>query len=327
MATTPVDPSATLAPMLIGTSLSLIPYGISLHQMFIYVRRGQRSDGPFIRNLVLVAALFDTLEIAFAMHFCYYYLITNYFNLAALGHTEWSLNCSIIAGTCVMLFTQIFFLRRVSMIELRHRLVVYAATVFVLIKFGLAMSLTARAFANDQSNVYMTSETMTALMYASGALASIMLTSTLLVVLLKVSASQRDIRGIFDWIMVYCVNTGVLICISDTVSVIATVASPHTLWWTVPAQFTIKFYLNTLFSVLNSRKQQDTNQIVLGADSGIPNSIARANRLANAERWNAPQLPDKAPPIIDVVVTTEVEDDHSADSVFKGGQDRHRDPA
>ncbi|RDX42753.1 hypothetical protein OH76DRAFT_1266180 [Lentinus brumalis] len=318
MATTPVDTSATLAPMLIGTALSLIPYGISLHQMFIYARRGQRSDGPFIRNLVLIAALFDTLELAFGIHFCYFYMVTNYFNPSALGHTVWSLNCSIIAGSCVMLFTQIFFLRRVSMIEFRQRLVVYAATAFVLIKFGLAVSLTARAlvFADDQANVYMTSETMTALMYACGTLASIMLTSTLLVVLFRVSASQRDIRGVIDWIMVYCVNTGVLICISDLLSMVAVVASPHTLWWTVPAQFTIKFYLNTLFSVLNSRKQQDTNQIVLGADSGIPTSIARANRIANAERWNVPQLPDKAPPMMDVVVTTEVEDDVSADSMF-----------
>ncbi|RPD54850.1 hypothetical protein L227DRAFT_580210 [Lentinus tigrinus ALCF2SS1-6] len=192
MSATSVDTAATLAPMLLGTSLSLIPYGISLHQMFIYARVGQRSDGPCIRYLALVATFFDTLEIAFAMHFCYHYLVTNYSNPSALNHTVWSLNISVISGTFVMLFTQIFFLRRVSMIELKHRLVVYAATVFVLIKFGLAMSLAGRAFTDDQGNVYVRSETITALMYACGTMASVMLTSMLLNVLFKLSASQRE---------------------------------------------------------------------------------------------------------------------------------------
>ncbi|RPD69904.1 hypothetical protein L226DRAFT_575198 [Lentinus tigrinus ALCF2SS1-7] len=277
MSATSVDTAATLAPMLLGTSLSLIPYGISLHQMFIYARVGQRSDGPCIRYLALVATFFDTLEIAFAMHFCYHYLVTNYSNPSALNHTVWSLNISVISGTFVMLFTQIFFLRRVSMIELKHRLVVYAATVFVLIKFGLAISggtsVRKRLCAKRGARSYPNASHDSSLRLRA-------------LNLLRLDDNRPD-----------------------------TVASPHTLWWTFPAQFTVKFYLNTLFSVLNSRKQLDTKEIVLGEDLCIPRAIARANRLTKAERWNVPQLPDKAPPIIDVVVTREVEGDDSGDTI------------
>ncbi|RDX42752.1 hypothetical protein OH76DRAFT_1410828 [Lentinus brumalis] len=280
-------------------------YGLALHQLYRYFRFCP-TDTPFIRTIVSIAMVLETLHSAFAIHSCYYYLVSNYLDPLALLRGVWSLDCFPLIGAGVMISTQTFFIYRVSMIAFEFKVVAAFAAAFTLAKFGLIVDLTVKVFQTNSVDAFIYDIGLISATFSTAVVADALLTGVLIAVLHRGRATQRGDHSIWDAAVIYVINTGLLIAIFDLVTLILAVAARNTVWWSALNQVTVKLYVNTLLCVLNSRNVPKVS--VINTKAYGMSAIARANRAAAAQRFNSPQLPEP-PRVLSIRVTTEREGD------------------
>ncbi|KAJ3005105.1 hypothetical protein NUW54_g4494 [Trametes sanguinea] len=80
----------SLGAFIIGTYISLMLYGLTLHQSYRYFRLFPK-DLLLMRIIVVATLILETVHTALCMHTCYYYLVVNYSNPAALLEGVWSI--------------------------------------------------------------------------------------------------------------------------------------------------------------------------------------------------------------------------------------------
>ncbi|KAJ2997867.1 hypothetical protein NUW54_g7086 [Trametes sanguinea] len=73
----------TFGALLIGTYVGVIIYGLNLYQTARYFKAFPH-DHLYLKVLVAVVLVLETWHTVLCMHMCYHYLVTNYFNPAAL---------------------------------------------------------------------------------------------------------------------------------------------------------------------------------------------------------------------------------------------------
>ncbi|RPD54849.1 hypothetical protein L227DRAFT_338937 [Lentinus tigrinus ALCF2SS1-6] len=280
----------TYGALLLGSFLNILLYGLALHQLYRYFRFCP-TDTPFIRAIVSIAMLLETLHSAFAIHACYYYLVSNYFDPLVLLRGVWSLNCFPVIGAGVMISTQTFFIRRVSIIAFEFKVLATLAAAFTLAKFGLIVDLTVKVFKTNSVEAFIYEIGLISATFSTAVVADVLLTGALIAVLQRGRVTQKGDHSFWDTAVIYGINTGLLIAIFDLVTLILAVAARNTVWWSALNQVTVKLYVP-----------------VVSTKAYSMSAIARANRTATAERFNSPQLPEP-PRILDIRVTTEIEGD------------------
>ncbi|KAL1690329.1 hypothetical protein GGG16DRAFT_114233 [Schizophyllum commune] len=103
-------------PVLMGTFLNVLLYGVSVMQTYLYWNVYKRKDPLYLRLLVLFLFLADTAHTAFTMAYMYIALIVHYDDPPYLQHTTWVFATEpalvgIIGGS-----VQLFFSWRVRML-------------------------------------------------------------------------------------------------------------------------------------------------------------------------------------------------------------------
>ncbi|EIW57865.1 uncharacterized protein TRAVEDRAFT_48891 [Trametes versicolor FP-101664 SS1] len=266
---------------LLGTFVSLVLYGVSLHQLYLYARTS-KTDTALIRSLVTLVMLLETLHAALLMHTCYYYLVSNYDDVTGekVFHSVSSMQVTPVITTLVTLTSQIIKLD----------------------------SLTGFERGGDWLFPLATGSATSADLLLSSAIVFSVWRS-------RVGHIRPKTEGPFDVAVLYVLNSGLLTGIANTPSVIAGIYLPQTFIWAAFNFIGARFYAITLLSVLNSRKFSATRGMeIFDAARFGPGIIARANHIAAVERWNAPQVPDAAPAKININVEAEVEVHQQRDS-------------
>ncbi|KAL1949739.1 hypothetical protein VTO73DRAFT_8620 [Trametes versicolor] len=272
----------TFGAYLLGTCLSIVLYGVSLHQFFRYVRM-YPSDTIFIRTLVIAVMLLETVQVPMLMHTCYWALVTNFFDPAALTEGIWSIQISP---------TMSWF--------------------FLLTFLGMAIAVTVLSTQQRDLTQFgpNTIWLFSAAMWFAAA-ADMLLSGSIIIALRssrKTAYGPRGVQGRTDRFMLYVVNTGLMTGIINVIPSILATVDPKTFIWAASSYVGTRLYANTLFAVLNSRNLMASRGIeIFGPATLERNIIARANHVATAERWGAPQLPVSGPAKINIRVTAEME--------------------
>ncbi|PIL32333.1 hypothetical protein GSI_05579 [Ganoderma sinense ZZ0214-1] len=334
----------TYGALLLGTFFSLVLYGIVLHQTYRYLRL-HPHDYAYIQVLVAVSLILETFHAVCIMHLCYHALVTNYANANATleGSVPWSSKFFVLTGELSQIAAYLFFVRRLyfsgdlpfsrsfdSHAHYRHRfqytvfgtfkLVVALVTLFLATSVGFGLAITVEFFRSQNPATFLESVNRNKIAawqylvhgkFASAAATHVLLTGSLIYALYRGQKVRSEQKGVVDWCMLFIVNTGILVGIFDITAWISASAAPNSAWWAALYIVTVKVYMVTFLSVLNSRRLLTKDGIeIFGTDSAMRterNLIARAQRFAAAERYNAPQLPDSAPTRIDIKVATEIE--------------------
>ncbi|KAI0327036.1 hypothetical protein GY45DRAFT_1437248 [Cubamyces sp. BRFM 1775] len=300
--------SGTVGAYALGTSASLILYGVSCLQFYRYGRL-YPSDTFYLKAFVVTLMLWETLHSVATMHSCYYYLVTNYFNPLALLDGVWSLNIQPVVSGVISLFAFTFFARRVSLIGAKSSVIALAAILLLLASNVLTIVITAKAFQIE--NIQRFGERTHKIASASLALAACadyLLAAALIAVLLRDRANHTRA----SWIEVattYILNTGLLTGTLQWLAAIMSLRFPLELYWATFGLVTMKFRAITLLSVLNSRKTMTSRGITVFNNSTYTrNAIARAHRLTAVEQFNVPRDPrEDGPPVISIKVAAETE--------------------
>ncbi|KAI0353175.1 hypothetical protein OH77DRAFT_1427562 [Trametes cingulata] len=312
----------TYGAYLLGTFVGLIFYGTSLHQFYRYLRL-YRSDTPYIKILVIAVMTLESTQIILLMHSCYFYLVSNFFNPAALIPGVWSINITPIFTGFITTTAQAFFARRASLLGYRYKIVVVVAVFCLLAHLGFSIAATVVLYqVKSIVNLSRKNEWLFGTGIGFATLADLLLSGSIIAGLRQSrrASTSRRASSLPEVLKLYLVNTGLLTGVFNAVPSFIAVARPKTLIWAAFNLVAARLYANTLLSVLNSRKFSITQGMeIFGADALGTNIIARANHLAAVERWNAPQIPDGAPTKISINVTAEIEEDmhRPVDSIQK----------
>ncbi|KAM5544109.1 hypothetical protein V8D89_002295 [Ganoderma adspersum] len=315
----------TYGALLLGTFFSLVLYGLILHQTYRYVRL-HPHDYTYIQVLVALSLILETLHTICTMHFNYHALVTNYFNPIALAKTVWSLDFFVLAGTFSQITTYSFFFRRLYFVAGSFKYIALLAVAFLGADAGFSIVMTIRVFHLDDPEQFLSvtkhQQYLVHGKFAAAIATHIPLTGSLIYALYRGQKARKEQKSIMDWCLLYVVNTGfccmagLLVSVFDVIAWILAYAIPGTVWWAALGPIIVKRMFSLPFSTfyfrLNSRRLLTETFIeIFGLDSPASserNFISRAQRLATAERYNAPQLPDRTPTRIDIKVATEIEE-------------------
>ncbi|KAM5544747.1 hypothetical protein V8D89_001645 [Ganoderma adspersum] len=328
---TPHTIEETYGALLLGTFFSLVLYGLILHQTYRYMRL-HPHDYMYIQVLVALSLILETVHAVCTMHVNYYALVTNYFNPSALEHRLWSLNLFVLTGELCQITTYSFFIRRIYFISGRFQYAAVLAVLFLAVDTGFSLAITVRVFQFDNPEAFLNVVENKQSYFVHGKLAAatathVVLTGSLIYALNLGQKFQKERKSVLAWCMLYVVNTGLLVSIFDIIAWILARALAGTAWWAALSLVTARLYMITFLSPELPQLLTKTGIEIFGSDSTTKrNFIVRAQRLATAERYNAPQtliytsmhdrlllrwghkLPERAPTRIDIKVATEIEE-------------------
>ncbi|KAI0631856.1 hypothetical protein C8Q77DRAFT_1159589 [Trametes polyzona] len=244
----------TFGALLIGTFLSLILYGISIHQAYRYCKLYLDSDGMKLKLFVAWILAIETLFTALCMYTCYFYLVVNYLRPLELLRGLWSLQMIPMLTGLMIFAIQCFFARRVYLLRPHYRPLVAASVVFAVVAFGFATAESVKAVkvvTIERFNNYKWIDCAA----AACAVVSDGLTTIMLIVILRQSRTGfKQTDHILDRLILYTVNTGLLTTIFNILAVIFASVYRDKLIDAAIVIIDAKIYSNSLLAVLNNRR-------------------------------------------------------------------------
>ncbi|KAI0363874.1 hypothetical protein BV20DRAFT_1057663 [Pilatotrama ljubarskyi] len=131
----------TYGAILVGTFVSLVLYGVTLQQVYRYLRT-YSSDSFYTKS---ACSCFLTLHSILCMHICYWYLVSNYFSPLRLYTGIWSINLLSVLVGLTIIACQAFYVRRVYLINRKYKYIVALSSVMFLMVLGCATAATVEA--------------------------------------------------------------------------------------------------------------------------------------------------------------------------------------
>ncbi|KAL1939524.1 hypothetical protein VTO73DRAFT_9835 [Trametes versicolor] len=229
----------TFGAIVIGTYVGLILYGVTIHQAYRYSRL-YPNDSWWLKGLVIVVLVLESLTSVLGMHGCYYHLVTNYFQPEKLGHPVWSINLSPTISGLSVITAQSFFIRRVWVIGARFRPVVIVSESRQLRQPKDSLQTESRAYLLYRSALALVSD--------------LLLASVLIHVLHRNRTGFKRTDSMIDLMIMYSVSTGLITGIVDILAAGLAFAFPQQLLYIPLGVAGTKLYANAVLAALNSRQ-------------------------------------------------------------------------
>ncbi|TBU38249.1 hypothetical protein BD309DRAFT_874754 [Dichomitus squalens] len=241
----------TLGAVFIGTYISLVLYGLALHQAYLYYVN-YPYDKRWLKIYVSNCRVLELVCTVLTCHMCYYYGVSNYADPTSLGYIVWSTVVLAIVGALMVVFTQCFFLHRVWLIGRQYRPVAVIAFMFMMLELSVCFAYAVDALRLKTWDGMTPRVWFVSVHTSASAVADLLITWVLIYTLRQNQkrGMQRTNDMINDLIL-YSVSTGK---VYNIVCFILSLALPQTLLYWATVMVGLKLYSNSLLAALNSRR-------------------------------------------------------------------------
>ncbi|KAH9997691.1 hypothetical protein BJV74DRAFT_950131 [Russula compacta] len=250
-----VNIGSTYGATFVGLILSAVLYGMTMIQIWIYFwsRDCREKDSTFLKALVALLLILDTVHTAFCICALYWYLIQNFGNVDNLNIDMWAMEAQIDINSSLAVIIQLFYARRLHLLS--KRAIIPAIIVVVAVisyASGYVFSLREQLFklySRDGSLKWVTSVGM-----GGSTFVDFLITGSMCWCLYNKRAGFARTDSIVATLMIYSVNTGLLTSFLATASLISFLVSPNPL---ISKAFYLplgKCYVNSLLALLNNRR-------------------------------------------------------------------------
>ncbi|KAI0642537.1 hypothetical protein C8Q79DRAFT_1013219 [Trametes meyenii] len=244
----------TFGALLIGTFGGLVLFGVTLHQGYRYIRfPAYDKDAFYIKCTVAVVLILETIHSVLAMHVCYHYLVTKYFQPLALLKGTWSADALPALTGLIVAVTQAFFARRLFLLNRKFAAAVVFALGLLLGELGFSIACTVEAFI--QPDIFHVQNLQWLSIVALGLIigADMLLTTLLTFTLYRSRTGFKSTDSVLNILIFYTINNGLLTGTLSIVSLFMAIYYPHSLITDGLNICIAKAYANSLLSVLNHR--------------------------------------------------------------------------
>ncbi|KAJ7873327.1 hypothetical protein B0H14DRAFT_3106848 [Mycena olivaceomarginata] len=135
----------TMGSALLGCIFAAGLYGVSCVQTWYYFNRYGSTDHWYIKVLVGVVFVCDSIHQALISHTVYWYVITNYSDPAALSTLVWSILLEVLFNGLIGLIVQSFLAMRVWRLSNRNKGLTAVTASLVLAEFGCSVAFTIQS--------------------------------------------------------------------------------------------------------------------------------------------------------------------------------------
>jgi hypothetical protein len=255
-----------LGALFIGVVLSAIIYGITWQQGYAYYTIHGNKDRLFLKILVSLLMVLDSVNLAFAAHGSYIGSITNFGDYAADAHLTWSIPSIGITGMFLEVLIQHFYAYRVYRLSkgsfyMPVFIVVLSLTAFSFGQFFcIRMTITpTRAEAHSELRFFIASVAMQVA-------CDLIITTSMVCYLLKNRTSIPRTDSVLNALALYTISCGTLTAVSAIACLITASVFQHN-WIYIPFYILqVRLYSCSFMSVLNSRGY--IRRKFMGSDGG-----------------------------------------------------------
>ncbi|PAV15925.1 hypothetical protein PNOK_0878300 [Pyrrhoderma noxium] len=227
--------------------------GAATLQMYYYYDRFI-NDRLWIKLLVLITWLWDTVQQALLIYAGYVYLVTNYNNPNSVYNIALTLKVAIVFNFQVILFVQLYLLYRVWILSKGKLWLVIGISASILLEFILTTYFHVDDFKSRTFPELMSSSSWIAKLSLSiNTITDILFTVSLIVLLQRSKTGFRGSNGIITKLTVFAINTGLLTSILAIAVIITMQIYPYALIYLALYCCSSKLYTNTLLATLNFR--------------------------------------------------------------------------
>ncbi|PIL22856.1 hypothetical protein GSI_15551 [Ganoderma sinense ZZ0214-1] len=203
----------TFGAALVGLVVSACLFGITLMQTFSYFRNYPK-DKAYIKWLVILLTVLDTLHLILCTRTIYWYLVSNFGNTDNLDRTSWSMALQTDCNGLIGIIVEVFFARRVWMSGYtpdyllpsiliprfavsKNWLITAIIVVLACLHFGLGVVFTAESFILGRFSKFGVLTWETCLGLGSAAVADVMIAASMCYYLYKKRTGlKRSVRAL-----------------------------------------------------------------------------------------------------------------------------------
>ncbi|KAF8161690.1 hypothetical protein B0H34DRAFT_858027 [Crassisporium funariophilum] len=268
---------STFGVWLVSSFLQTILYGCGLLQTWLYFH-WYSNDRWGIKAMVILLAIFETLQVTFFFASTYDNLITNFGNVTHLFVIDWVDTAQLIAGFISALIVQLYFVHCIYVLSEKQKLAPVLITILALIAFGAGL---VQAIHGIQLGSFMRLDGIKAasVVQSVGTLTcDVVITMSLLRTLHSHKTETQSTNNILDTLMIHAINRGILTAIFAALALILFLTMPGTLWFVLAVELSSKLYMNSALATLNSRRR---------TKNATDNYVA-----SNGESWHSIRFQD-----------------------------------
>ncbi|KAJ7591779.1 hypothetical protein C8J56DRAFT_823846 [Mycena floridula] len=241
-------------PIMVGVIIGVFLNGIATVQSYIYFRSdSSRRDRLWLKVLVALVWIQETLIMLFSCIYLYYITITHFGQYSRIGDTPWSLSCFVILAALVSTVVQSFFAWRVHVIS-GHWFITVIAWIGGIVRVAIAFTIsnllaketTLERFEEKYHYLFV-------LLLSLSVAIDMMITVSICYYLHTLRTGFTGTDAMVDQIMIWAIETGLITSICGVVMLIMEVSKPDWNIWVGILMFFPKLYSNAFFLSLNGR--------------------------------------------------------------------------
>ncbi|VDC03992.1 unnamed protein product [Peniophora sp. CBMAI 1063] len=243
----------TMGAFYIGVVFSASLYGVTCLQTYHYYH-SYPGDALYMKALVGIVFLLDTLHQVLISHAVYIYLVTNYFNPAILTTVVWSVVAEVMVNGVMALLVQFFFVFRAWKLSNGNWFLSAPIAAMSLAEFGVitAYVIKAAPFTNYAQAASLKSISLT--VNALTAITDVAIALVLCYLLQQSRTGFKRSDTLITKLIIFTVNTGLLTSLDAIASLVSYAASPNTFLYICFFFALGRLYSNSLLATLNVRR-------------------------------------------------------------------------
>ncbi|KAI0701759.1 hypothetical protein C8Q76DRAFT_240747 [Earliella scabrosa] len=268
----------TLGAAFLGTIATSCLYGITVVQTYIYYKRYSETDPLYLKCLVFLLWVLDSLHLALITHAVYFYTVINFTNIIQLTIPTWSILSQIVVTGVSDLAVRGVFCHRVWKLSNRNWPLLIAIIISSLVVFGGGMAFAVKGFRIPNFEALSEISDILYISLGSGVFADVLIAASLCFLLAKRRTGFARTDSTVRVLMLYSINTGGLTSLCALLCLLTYASMPNNFIFIAFYFVLPKLYLNALLATLNARRSlRETNS---GALVSIPLSGTSHSRMS-----------------------------------------------
>ncbi|KAJ7910499.1 hypothetical protein B0H13DRAFT_1714367 [Mycena leptocephala] len=262
----------TLGALLVGGLVATALWGVTCVQTFTFFMGGTADRGS--QKALVCTLILDTFDTVLNCHILYYYLVTNYLVPEAIVFPVWSIIVHVAATSLSNFIVRRYILSLTIYLPLTSCVTACLHAVSISVLTIRRSRFTMKTFLDlvGLSNLMY-------LNFAAGTSSDLSVALALCYLLRGSRTGFQRTDSLIRVLMMYTVNTGLIVAIDATAGMFAFVFMPHNLIFLGFYLLLSKLYLNSYLAILNVRQN-------LRENLDEPKSI-HLSRIQSTMRWRS----------------------------------------
>ncbi|EDR15199.1 uncharacterized protein LACBIDRAFT_301153 [Laccaria bicolor S238N-H82] len=270
------DFDMTVGVLLLGLFFNTYLYGLVTYQFVVY-HNTKFNDPLWIRAVVGILFVTDTLHSAVAVYAAWDLCVTNYANPGVLGFVDWTIPFTAIATSVAAIVTQFFLAHRVLLLTKNKIIVAIIGTLsFLGFVFGIYAGVRSGIIKEVKNFAPLTPFVICWLGFQTGA--DLLITVVLTFVLSRSRTGFQKTDSMINRLIRGAIQTGLFASIFALADLFSFLLHRETNLYAMFAFPIGRIYTNTLLDTLNARIDLKSKNTTLDLDSEHTNAYRLQNQ-------------------------------------------------